>query len=331
MSKRGGPAPSSSAKRAKAAAAPPSPSSTAAAAASASTSAAASATAVATASVTSAYDGIDGYAIASANRKELRAEGRYAETESLQYGEINVDAFAGLLASCVERVMGSAVRRAGVTGAGVTGQEQTQGKGSEGKGGSKGAAAATAEGAGTGAGMDAGRRVFLDIGSGTGKAVMVAARNRFFDEARGIELVEGLHEAAEKALVRAEEEDEAQASGVEGGESGEGGDTSLRDRVRLVCSDCLVQDWSDATVLFAPCTCFTEDMRKEVDRKIQAELRPGTLVISTTKGFTGAGRLRVVDKQRLRYAKGALLFIVHEVVGERGGKGRGGDGDGGAS
>ena len=81
-------------------------------------------------------------------RSKLRSEGKFSESEALQYGEIDCNAFFDLLMDLEMNL------------------------------------------------SDNQRATFVDIGSGSGKAVLIAAATEKFIKATGIEIVEDLHNMA---------------------------------------------------------------------------------------------------------------------------------------
>eukprot|EP00124_Ichthyophonus_hoferi_P001798 Ihof_evm11s104 gene=Ihof_evmTU11s104 len=87
------------------------------------------------------------------------------------------------------------------------------------------------------------RRVFIDIGSGSGRAVILASMFGF-DKAIGYEILDELHEAA----LTAKEKYYGSDYYIEG---------KRQETVEFVIGDSFSQDWTVADVMFAPCTCFT--------------------------------------------------------------------------
>lgn len=103
--------------------------------------------------------------------------------------------------------------------------------------------------------------LIVDLGSGTGRVVLAAALGfPFVREVLGIELLPSLHAAAEAAAAKLL------------------GRSSSTTPLRLVCGDFLVEDWSDATVVFAMSLCFPEEMMQALEAKFQL-LKPGSYVI----------------------------------------------------
>lgn len=80
-------------------------------------------------------------------------------------------------------------------------------------------------------------------------------------------------------------------------------------KVELVLGDAFKQDWADAAVVYAPCTCFTDDMMAELLPRLE-QLREGAVVITTSRPLDSR-RLRRVHSGRYKYARGRLLFNIY--------------------
>ncbi|GBG29524.1 Histone-lysine N-methyltransferase, H3 lysine-79 specific [Hondaea fermentalgiana] len=138
---------------------------------------------------------------------------------------------------------------------------------------------------------------FADIGSGTGKAVLTAALCGFHD-CLGIEIVDKLHACAEQGLDRAIRE----------------GLIAQDAQVKFVHGDsfALVDRWTQKDLIFAPTTCFTEDLMAQLTAALSA-LKPGARIITTTRTLTSK-LLKLVLRKRFKYARGSLVFMVYERV-----------------
>jgi len=140
--------------------------------------------------------------------------------------------------------------------------------------------------------------VFLDLGSGSGKAVLAAAFAGSFSSCIGVEIVQPLHSLANQALERAKEIDSERAACV-----------------KYVQGDMFGKEdlWKQADVVLVTCTLFTDDMMTRLDESVEDMLRPGTIVITTTRRLT-TPRARLLSEGRVKYAKGSLLFIVYVII-----------------
>ena len=189
--------------------------------------------------VDAAYESIDGYEIARAEKKRQREAGIFAE--GIQYGEIATAAFADALAWCAPK---------------------------------------------------SGER-FIDLGSGTGKAVLTAAATHAFSTATGVELLRPLHDAAEQACKRC---------------------ATLKTRdVRFVCGDALeYAAWTDHDVVFVSLTCFTDEQVARVAADVE-KLAKGSRVLVTSRALDSPA-LRLLRRETLRYGKGRMTFLAYERV-----------------
>lgn len=114
-------------------------------------------------------------------------------------------------------------------------------------------------------------QVFYDLGSGTGKAVILAYLLFEFKKCIGIELVDTLYDASVETLKKFETE-------IKPGIANE-----LDDReISLVKGDILKADLSDADIIFMNSTCFQEDLMNALDEKLES-VRPNAHIISLSK------------------------------------------------
>jgi len=109
--------------------------------------------------------------------------------------------------------------------------------------------------------------VFFDLGAGDGRAVIMAAKE-FGARAVGVELREDL---AKRALSSVYEE-------------------GLQDRVTIVNGDMFNVDLSSADVVFL---YLTTSANEKIKPKLEAELRPGTRVVSHDYEIVGWKPLKI--------------------------------------
>lgn len=111
-------------------------------------------------------------------------------------------------------------------------------------------------------GIDAGRQHrFLDLGCGFGKAVLTAAL--LTGHATGVDLVSG---AVDFCRLSAR--------------------TLQIENTTFLVQDILEADLSEADIVFVACTCFPEELRRQLKRRFK-ELRSGAWVVTTTHSFEG--------------------------------------------
>ncbi|KAL6050643.1 Histone-lysine N-methyltransferase, H3 lysine-79 specific [Balamuthia mandrillaris] len=154
--------------------------------------------------------------------------------------------------------------------------------------------------------------VFYDIGSGTGKAVLMVATmySTLFRRCCGIELVPELHAAAlsvkeaflaQQQRRRQEEQEKAQD---EGGSTEhlkkEETEADEEVEIEVVEGDSMKAEWEkEADVVFVPATCFTEEMMEQVREKVM-KLRAGSLVLCQTTPLWSEEKSKKKQKRRER-------------------------------
>ena len=238
------------------------------------------------------YSEIDGYEIARTHRSQLRANGEWASTESLQYGEVDSFSFAKLVAELVKMHTKS--------------QENSL--------------------------------HFLDIGAGTGKAILSAAICGYFKTCIGFEIVPNLSDAANQAIIAATKNLKLQAGKVASCVNG----TS---KMISFCRSCLPSDepassdlnaddvkhiWQQSDVFFAPITCFELEVLHQVVRAMISSLKSGALVITTSTitrldklaqellhreaspavRVKGSRPFQFLEEKRIKYGKGTMTFFL---------------------
>lgn len=157
---------------------------------------------------------------------------------------------------------------------------------------------------------------FVDIGSGTGKAVLLAAALHPLRSCVGIEIVEPLHAVA----VRAKEAffQKLRELSQQGSSKREAGSTAAHDSeasCQLILGDCFdhTDEWRDADILYLPCTCFTEEMMQRL-LALAATWKPTARVIATSR-LLATPALRLERTMRARYKRGNLAFHIYRRVG----------------
>ena len=136
---------------------------------------------------------------------------------------------------------------------------------------------------------------FVDLGSGTGKAVLTAAAAHSLAAADGVELLRPLHDAGMVALERCR--------------------SSLRAAsVNLSCGDALDFPWSTYDLVFVTLTCFTDEMVERV-RLAAPKLRKGARLLVTSRPLEHAA-LRLIRREKLPYGgtHGMMSYLAYERV-----------------
>ncbi|RLN98561.1 hypothetical protein BBJ28_00009220 [Nothophytophthora sp. Chile5] len=116
--------------------------------------------------------------------------------------------------------------------------------------------------------------VFLDIGSGSGKAVFAATLLHDFDACVGIEVLEGLHTISQDVLQRWEKVIKpTHPLSMQ----------KKRTRISFTLGDALVCDWPpNADLVFLNSTCFGERLMSALTRKLALCCKPGAVIITAT-------------------------------------------------
>ena len=139
---------------------------------------------------------------------------------------------------------------------------------------------------------------FVDLGSGSGKAVLTAALLHPLASATGIEILEPLH----KAALRAHEAVLAADA------------RALRTpEVRFECGDALSHPWTDCDLVFVSLTCFTDEMVERVAADAQ-RLRSGSRLLCTSRALETGSALRLLRREPIKYGRGMLTFLAYERV-----------------
>jgi len=149
--------------------------------------------------------------------------------------------------------------------------------------------------------------MFVDLGSGTGKAVFAASLSGWFDSCLGIEILPELHDLAETALAMGlshlTEEEEANMSSV-----------------RLLCGDLMTPsgvDLSRASVVYVASTCFNPKIMTRIGH-LAGQLPPGGVVLSLTRPvpFESAeieSQFEIASK-RITFSWGPVDVFMHRRI-----------------
>lgn len=140
---------------------------------------------------------------------------------------------------------------------------------------------------------------FVDLGSGSGKAVLAASLLFDFESLHGVELLESLYEASQSVLgtFRKLEGDMHELP---------------EDAVPITFhnADFLDFDWSWGDVVFANSTCFTDELMAQISKRV-ALLKPGSLVVTVTQPLKSPW-VRLVKKSTHEMSWGAGTYFIHQ-------------------
>jgi SAM-dependent methyltransferase len=131
--------------------------------------------------------------------------------------------------------------------------------------------------------------VFYDLGSGSGRPVMMAATLHSFSSCIGIEVLPSLHELALEAKSTYD------ALTVAGRAA------KTRPEVSCLLGSILnldICDWTNGDVVFSNSTAFDDALFIEV-AKIASRLRPGALVVTLTANIEDRHNFEILEELRL--------------------------------
>lgn len=211
-------------------------------------------------------------ALGKAASKKEREERNLKET-TLVYGEISFEAF-GIILEKIRKIYG----KQDVGASGEYGVLQ-------GRGGT-----------------------FVDLGSGTGKAVVAAAILHNFDQCTGIECLEGLYSISLEMLASYNTR----------------GKTKLEDRefdthCSFVCGsflDTKAKDWRDADLVFANSTCYDDALMAKI-ANLAIGMRKGSFFVSFTKRLA-CQDFKILEHEMYRMSWGeATVYIMQKTTDPR--------------
>lgn len=132
------------------------------------------------------------------------------------------------------------------------------------------------------------KETFLDLGSGTGNAVMAAALTQPFEVCRGVERLSSLHEIALQALASYESDTKQVIRSLQT-EAGEGVPSAETwpfhvPKVEFVHGDLLHESMEGVDVVYSFATCFGRELFNAMAWQLEA-LRPGARVLLVSKSL----------------------------------------------
>lgn len=135
------------------------------------------------------------------------------------------------------------------------------------------------------------KETFLDLGSGTGQAVLAAALTHPFEACRGVERLESLHEVAMQSLASYESETERTIQALRKGPNEEGDGMESEGtwpfhapKVEFVHGDLLHEPLDGVDVVYSFATCFGRGLLNAMTWQLEA-LRPGARVLLVSKSL----------------------------------------------
>ncbi len=144
---------------------------------------------------------------------------------------------------------------------------------------------------------------FVDLGSGTGRAIFACSSILNFSDFVGIEILEGLHEAA--GLVHAKFKNEFLTSKKIPAHQ-------KFQNFRFEHDSFLQFDWSAADIVFANSTCFEDELMTELAERA-TKLRPGAYFISLTKRLMSP-QFKLISSTQYTMSWGIATVHVHRRI-----------------
>lgn len=145
-------------------------------------------------------------------------------------------------------------------------------------------------------------QIFYDLGSGTGKAVILAHLLFDFSDAIGIEFVDSLYDASLKVKQRYESEIKPSLEQYVGDK-----------QINFILGDFLNQDLSNADVIFMNSTCFQDDLMDALDNKLHTNLKPGAQVISLSKSLKSPS-FEMWKRRMAEFSWGEATVFFHRKI-----------------
>lgn len=144
--------------------------------------------------------------------------------------------------------------------------------------------------------------IFYDLGSGTGKAVILASLFFRFSKVFGLEKLEDLWKCSRDVLQRFETEFK--------GLLPKDAQTSIID---FINEDFLEYDFSDADIVFTHSTCFSEELMENVKRRLE-RLKKGARVITATKTLD-SGLFTLIKQEEYQFSWGrATVYFYTKIL-----------------
>lgn len=140
--------------------------------------------------------------------------------------------------------------------------------------------------------------VFYDLGSGTGKAVMLAALSGVFKAVRGVELLEELHDAAERIHQKYTFAVEPYLPA-----------NHIRPSIQFFNGDIISHDFSDGDVVYLNSTCYPDTMMTTLAQACE-RLKPGSSVITLSKPL-GSNAFTLTHSDQCRMGWGEVTVLVY--------------------
>ena len=138
--------------------------------------------------------------------------------------------------------------------------------------------------------------IFYDLGSGTGKAVILASLLSPFKKIVGIELLEDLIKVSERVLRRFKKIVKERFPKL------------VLPQIEFVQGNFLWEDFSEADVVFVHSTCFSDELMESLTNRLE-NLKKGSRVITVTQKLNSDSfRSFETESLDLSWGKGTVYF-----------------------
>ena len=139
-------------------------------------------------------------------------------------------------------------------------------------------------------------KIFYDLGSGNGKAVILASLFGNFKKLVGIEILDELVVSAKRILTKYKKLLKEKLP------------EKLKQEIKFVKADILKTDFSEADVVFTHSTCFDEEFMKALAEKMEG-LKKGSFVITITQTLPSKSFQQVKKRTvELSWGEGTVYF-----------------------
>lgn len=136
-------------------------------------------------------------------------------------------------------------------------------------------------------------KIFYDLGSGIGNAVISSYLTGIFDKCIGIELLDTLYETSLKAHKKLIDIDK-----------------SAKNNVKFIHDNILNVNFSDADIILFCCPTKDENLRKEMEKKFKS-LKKGTIIMSLIHKIENENDFELLNAKLVRVAWGETPLMVY--------------------
>lgn len=144
--------------------------------------------------------------------------------------------------------------------------------------------------------------VFYDLGSGTGKALILTHLLFHFSKVKGIEYIPTLYESSKNILKRYNAEILPKIK-----------DKIPENNITIALADFLTSDISDADFIFMNSTCFQADLIMALSQKLE-QVKPGTQIISLSKSLQSP-QFTIEKQQMYDFSWGRATVFFQRKIG----------------